>query len=76
MTRAKKHTVIKELIELWELTLEEMLYEIFSRENRLGIDDVLALSKEEMHGLSYKNEDGDAAHATSVDVGIIKMLLQ
>ena len=80
MTRAKKKAEIKEemkhvLEELWGLTLEEEPYEIFAREARLGTDNCIVLSKEEMHDLSHKTEDGDSVHLISVDTGRIRMLL-
>ena len=80
MTRAKKQAAIKEdikhfLEEIWALTPEETPYKIFFRKARLGIDDVPVLSKEEMHDLSHKTEDGDAVYLTSVDAGRIRMLL-
>ena len=56
MKRAKKLATIKEvnkcvLEELWGLLPDEIPYEIFSKENRLGIDGVFVLSKEKMHHL-------------------------
>ena len=50
-------------------------YKILAREFQNGVDDVLALSEEELHNLSHKTEDSFSAHPTSVDEGRIKMLL-
>ena len=80
MKRAKKQAVIKEYIkhfleEIWRLTPEETPYKIFYRETQKGVDDFLALSKDEIHELSYKTEDRDSARLTSVDTKRIRTLL-
>ena len=52
-----------------------MLYQIFSREARLGEDEDLLLSKKELSELLCRTEDGDAEHLTSVESSRIRMLL-
>ena len=80
MTRAKKQATNKEdikhaLEDLWGLTPEDMDYEIFAIEHRLGVDDFLVLCKDETHDLLHKTYDCDAARLTSVDAGIIRLIL-
>ena len=59
-TRANKQATIKEgiehvLEELWVLTSEEKPYEMLARDAQNGVDDIIFLSKEELHNLLHKH---------------------
>ena len=80
MTRPQIKDAIKEDIkhvieELWGVEPEDIPYKIFTREVKLGIDDCLALPKEELHKILCRIESGDAVHLNSVDTSRIRTLL-
>ena len=80
MTRPQIKAEIKERIkhvieELWGVEPEHVTCEIFTREAKMVIDNIIVLSKEDLWKLSHRAESGDAANLSSVDSGEIRMFL-
>ena len=74
--KAENQEDIKHLIEeVCGFYPDENFYKIFARESRLGLDDVLVMSKEELHELSHKTKDCVAVHLTLVYAYRIRILL-
>ena len=79
-TRPQIKAAIKECIkyvleESWGVEPGNITCKIFSREAKLGIYDILVISKEELWELSIRHESSNAVHLASVEAGRIRIFM-
>ena len=79
-TREKRKVVLKEdvkypLEELWEAEEWEKCYKIFTRKTSKETHEVMRYSKEELHEISYAEEDGSMHYLKKHKVGDVRMLV-
>ena len=61
--------------ELWGMEPTDTLWEIFKRETKKSVDDILTLQKDNILKLSFKNDNSSVKHLGSLDAGLMRMLM-